>query len=68
MAKSVEEPQRDPDMVRLNPVISQLVDQLVARRQTTRGPRDASRARAEVLREVLAEGIAAVQRREGMGA
>jgi hypothetical protein len=63
---SVTEPPADPDLVRLNAIQGELVDQLVARRQATTGPKDAGAARRLVIREVLAEGILAVQRREGI--
>lgn len=56
----------DPDVLRLNPIQSALIDQLVARRQATGGPTEAEPARRSVIGEVLAEGILAIQRREGL--
>lgn len=61
-------PRLDPDTVRLNHIQAALIDQLVQKRQAKRGPREAERARREVLSDVLAEGILALQRQEGLGA
>lgn len=55
----------EPGVIRLNGVQEALIDQLVEKRLSLRGG-DARTARHEVVRDVLAEGLMAVQAREGM--